>query len=409
MTIPYFQLLLAGTILAFVQGLAALPWIWGLDRRGVERGFKSPLAYLYVLGGILGLGLLLGWMMSQQRIESKLREYGYIYGSILHAQLALDFLVLGPQLLLLVWPKGGAVVLSTFREGWRQPMFWLISALATLLIVTSMVVPYFTFGEDYKMMKQLGFDVIMLSSLLFGLLAASISVYEEIEGRTAITVMSKPVNRRQFLIGKYLGTLFACWAMMLLLGWIFTWALEIKPTFDQMDQVSDPMPVELVNELAPRVDKLIPTAEGNAMAQGAMRWFGETIAHHLGLALAFGQVMVLLAICTAMATRTPFAVNLVICLFIFLIGHLAPVLVQVTQQASQQSDALKLVNFVAQLVNAVFPGLEYFDMGPAIIRDAPLDIASFCIYVMTVLAYASIYSAIGLIIGLLLFEDRDLA
>ncbi len=183
-------------------------------------------------------------IMSQYRIEGKLQEYGRYYGALLHASLALDFLVLMPQVLLLISPKIGAVALATFREGWRQPMFWVISLLATVLITLSMVIPYFTFGEDYKMMKQLGFDIVMLSAALFGLLAASISINEEIEGRTAITVMSKPINRRQFLIGKYLGTLMACWAMMLLLGWTLTWALYVKPYFDAMDDVIDPIPTE---------------------------------------------------------------------------------------------------------------------------------------------------------------------
>jgi ABC-type transport system involved in multi-copper enzyme maturation permease subunit len=409
MTTSFIDLCLAGLALAFAQALAALPWVWGLDPRGFKRWIKDPMVWLYALGAVAGLGLLIGWFMSGQRIESKLKEYGYYYGSFLHDQLVLDFLVVAPQLLLLVWPKGGAVALAAFRESWRQPMFWLIEGLATFLITASMVVPYFTFGEDYKMMKQLGFDIVMLSGALFGLLVTSISINEEIEGRTAITVMSKPINRRQFLIGKYVGIMFACWAMTLLLGWVLTWALYIKPFFDKLDDVNDTMPTEMVERLIPRIDKVVPTPEGNAVALGAAQWFGETLAHHLGLLLSFGQVMVLVAICTALATRMQFVINLVICLFIFFIGHLAPVLVAVTQPTAQQSDALSLVNFIARLINAVFPGLEYFDMGPAIIRDTALDVADFRIYVATVFGYAALYSAIALIVGLVLFEDRDLA
>ena len=410
MTTSFLQLCLAGVVLALIQAVAALPWIWGLDRRGFRRWVSDPTIMLYALGTVAGLGLFMAMFLSNQRIESKLQENGYYYGALLHAQLALDFLVLAPQFLLLISPKVGAVALAAFREGWRQPIFWLIAGLATLLMLFSMFIPYFTFGEDYKMMKQLGFDIVMLSAALFGLLAASISINEEIEGRTAITVMSKPINRRQFMIGKYLGTLMACWAMTLLLGWILTWVLYIKPHFDKMDDVHDDLPIELVKLLTPPADtNLVPTAEGNALALGAVQWFGESLAHHLGLLLSFGQVMVLLAICTALATRMQFVINLVICMFVFFIGHLAPVLVQVTQQISQQSDALKLVNFIAQLINAVFPGLEYFDMGPSIIRDTPLEVGSFAVYVATVFGYALIYSAIAMIGGLILFEDRDLA
>jgi len=410
MTTSLVSLVLVGTLLALIQGLAALPWIWGLDRRGFTRRLRDPMSWLTFVAGIAAAGVGLGWLMSQQRIEATLSSYGYRYGSLLHLQLAVDFLVLAPQAMLLVWPKAGAVMLATFRESWRQPLFWLVAAISIFLIAFSLVIPYFTFGEDFKMMKQLGFDVIMLASLLFGLLAASISINDEIEGRMAITVISKPINRRQFLIGKYLGVLLACWAMILLLGWVFTWALYIKPHFDQLDDINDPMPAEMIALLTPDApNKLLPTTEGNAFASGAVRWFGETLSHHLGLMLSFGQVMVLLAICTALATRMQFVVNLVICAVIFLIGHLAPVLVMSTSGTAQQSDALKLVNFIAQLINAVFPGLEYFDMGPAIIRDNPLDIKDFARYVLTVSGYAVIYSAIAIIVGLLLFEDRDLA
>jgi hypothetical protein len=421
MPTTFVSLFLAGLTLALMQAVAAIPWLWALNKRGFRSWIKDPLAYAYAAGAVIGAALVIAWFMSERRIEAVLSEWGRYYGSILHAQLAVDFLVLAPQLLLLVWPKGGAIALSTFRECWRQPMFWLIAILAAVIIAFSMVIPYYTFGEDYKMMKQIGFDIAMLSAALFGLLSASISINEEIEGRSAITVMSKPVNRRQFLIGKYLGTLLACWAMMLLLGWVLTYALYIKPHFDRLDDVNDTMTGEVVKLLAKPensrtvsealVDfaKLVPTTEGGYFAKGIALWTGETLAHHIGLLLGFGQVMVLLAICVALATRMTFVINLVICLFVFMIGHLAPVLVQSTAQLAQESAAMSLVHFIARLLNVVFPALENFLIGPAIIRDSYIPMRDFTIYVGTVFGYAVLYSGIGLILGLILFEDRDLA
>jgi hypothetical protein len=137
---------------------------------------------------------------------------------------------------------------------------------------------------------------------------------------------------------------------------------------------------------------------------------GETTAHHLGLVRVFGQVMILLAICTALATRVQFVVNLVICLGIFLIGNLSPIMVHVTDKPENEGNpALQLVRFIAQLFNAVFPSLDAFDMGPAIIRDTPLSTLSFAGFVATVLLYALLYTAIAILAGLVLFEDRDLA
>src|SRR5947208_2308932 len=145
---------------------------------------------------------------------------GRVYGCVLHMQLIFYLLIGVFGLVLLVWPRGGTVALAAFREGYRQPMFWLLTVATILLLIFSMVIPYFTFGDDFKMMKQLGFDMIMLATVVFTVLAASISVSDEIEGRTAVTLMSKPVTRRQFLLGKFLGILLAAGFMSLLLAWV---------------------------------------------------------------------------------------------------------------------------------------------------------------------------------------------
>jgi ABC-type transport system involved in multi-copper enzyme maturation permease subunit len=424
MSTPILNLIAPALILAIIQVLAALPWVSALDTRPFRKWISDTTVLSYLLGAIVLLTAAFTFEIRQLGDLTTLAQYGRFYGSILHLQLILDFIVLAPQLLLLVWPKGGAIAISALRESLRQPMFWLIFGLAKLLMWISIVLPYFTLGDDYKLMKQVNFDAVMLCAALFGLLAASLSVNEEIEGRTAITVISKPVSRRQFFIGKYLGILMACWTLTLLLGWVLTWTLYLKTYADSLEDVMDPMPMEVAENLKKPFQRILPTLEGKAIAagdtnppqgqpprtSGIASWFGETIAHHLGLFRVFGQVMIMLAICTALATRVQFVVNLVVCLGIFLIGNLAPIMVHVTQKPENESNAaLQLVSFLAQLFNAVFPALDSFDMGPAIIRDTPLGAVAFLGFVSTVFLYSLLYTGIAILAGLLLFEDRDLA
>ena len=418
MTTPFLNLFLGCLVLAVIQALAAIPWVSATDSRPFREWISDPRVLGYIGGSTLGLALVLALYIRSVGDLGEIEWNGRVFGAFLHLQLILDFVVLAPRLLLAVWPKGGAVAVSALRESIRQPMFWLILVLATLLLVVSTFIPYFTLGDDYKLMKQVGFDAIMLFSALFGLLTASISVYEEIEGRTAITVISKPVSRRQFLIGKYFGILMACFTMTLVLGWCLTWALHWKPRFDALDDVFDPMPIEVTNWLRPKAESLVPTTEMKAFAGGIDRkkpngmagWAGETLAHHIGLVRVFGQVTIMLAICTAMATRVQFVVNLVICLGIFLIGNLSPIMVHVTQKAGADGNAaFQLISFLAQLFNAVFPALDSFDMGPAIIRDTPLGTGDFLSFVLTVVLYSVLYTVAAALAGLLLFEDRDLA
>src|SRR5204863_9955332 len=134
--------------------------------------------------------------------RSSLEVTGRTYAAILQVQLTVDLFIALFVGILWALPKLGAVALAAFREGVRDWPFWLITIVAALLMVVSIFVPYFTFGEDYLMVKQLGYDTIMLGGVLFRALATSLSIAQEIEGRSAIIVMSKPGSRRQFMLGK---------------------------------------------------------------------------------------------------------------------------------------------------------------------------------------------------------------
>jgi ABC-type transport system involved in multi-copper enzyme maturation permease subunit len=404
--------LLSAVLLVLPQVVAALPWLYSLDPKTFRKQFTTSTGLgsftLVVLGLVFGLTIALNYRGASESLQL----YGRIYGAFLHLQILLDLFLFAPQLLILLWPKGGAVTLSAFRESWRQPMFWMILFFGILATWIAVVLPYFTFGDDFKMMKQIGFDIIMLCTLLFGAIAASISISEEIEGRTAITVMSKPITRRQFFIGKYLGVLFACGLMSGVLLINLNFALLANPELDQInkDRAYDPMPEQAKAGLVPVIEKNLQAGPPRIFGRGLGLWFGEVFAHTFGVALGFGQVMVLVAIATALATRLQFAVNLVIVVFVYLAGHLAPVISRATEGLQgSQSTSEELINFLAKLFGAILPSLEFFNMGPAIIRETPLDLWSFIGYTITVLGYSLIYTGICLIIGLLMFEDRDLS
>ena len=58
---------------------------------------------------------------------------------------------------------------------------------------------------------------------------------------------------------------------------------------------------------------------------------------------------------------------------------------------------------------AIVVRLDQFDLGAAVIRYAPLPMAEFALYTFQVTLYAVLYTAVALLFGLTLFEDRDLA
>ena len=104
------------------------------------------------------------------------------------------------------------IAANTFRELLRQPFFLLLTTASALFTVFLACVPYFGFGDDPKMVKDMALAVLLLSGLLLSVLCASSTVAQEIRHGTALTVLSKPVGRLTFLLGKYVGL---AWAVML--------------------------------------------------------------------------------------------------------------------------------------------------------------------------------------------------
>lgn len=421
----FLVLLVAGIVLVGVPIVAVLPLVsvlgadalasWRRQLTGGQLAQRVGLGLLLVVGAGLLLALFLLLVQNRERLEI----WGRLYGALLHILLTADLFLLVFGVMLRFWPKGGAVALAAFREGLRQPMFWLLAAAVVVLLVVSLFVPYFTFNpsDEYKMMKLIGYDIVMLGAVAFGVIAAGMSISEEIEGRTAITLMSKPVSRRQFLLGKFMGILLTALALTALTGWFLVWALYAKPFLDH-EPFTDPLQSTLQPRLVALVQKAVAADEAAHFVQGIILWFGEVLAVTPGLVVGFSQVMVLLAIATALATRLTMIINLVACLVLFFLSHLAPVLVQTAQNQQlrfaaehpgQSSAALDLVQFMAQLFDTLLPALDFFNMGPATIRDTPLEPGPLAWYVASVFLLAGMYTAIALLAGLILFEDRDLA
>src|ERR1051326_8901988 len=184
-----------GVALMALQALAAVPWLivvllppgrevsWRRELFGAQNLARN----LMVIGGVVVCGVLLGAMFKVVTDGEQQQLYGRIYGAVLHFQILIDLFVLVHAGLLQVWPKGAAVALAAFREGLRQPMFWLLLLVGFLLMALFPFIAYFTLGDDQVMVKEMGYEVLTLFALIFGVLTASMAISDEIEGRTAIT------------------------------------------------------------------------------------------------------------------------------------------------------------------------------------------------------------------------------
>ncbi len=98
-----------------------------------------------------------------------------------------------------------AIAVNAFMELVRQPIYLILMTVSAGFSVFLAAVPYFGFGDDPKLVKDMTLATTLLSGLLTAVLCASASVAQEIRTGTALTVLSKPVGRVSFLLAKFVG------------------------------------------------------------------------------------------------------------------------------------------------------------------------------------------------------------
>jgi ABC-type transport system involved in multi-copper enzyme maturation permease subunit len=272
-------------------------------------------------------------------------------------------------------PKMTAVTLATAKTDFAQTVYLLVMAVGVFLLLLFIIMPMNTFGHDIKGMKTAGFALIPFLGLFVAIWSASTSLSEEIDGKTALTVLSKPVSRLDFILGKFTGIAWSTLFMCTVLGLVLLMGVSYKPVYDEREGAD----LQLTWQLC----------------------FGEMAQTIPGLVLVYLQVVVMTAISVAISTRLPFIPNLLICFTIWALGHLTPQLVQSQVVAEQMAPIV----FFSQLIALVFPVLDHFDVQASVAgnRIVPLAYLGWCF------VYATIYSTIAMLFALTLFEDRDLA
>jgi Cu-processing system permease protein len=112
----------------------------------------------------------------------------------------------------------GLIALNTFREATRDRMLTGVTiAGVTLLLVTWLLSPL-ALGEGTRLTVDLGLSAISLLGLLVVLLVGTSLVAKEIERRTIYNLLSRPIRRSAYLVGKWAGLSAALWMVAAILG-----------------------------------------------------------------------------------------------------------------------------------------------------------------------------------------------
>ncbi len=318
-----------------------------------------------------------------------------------------------------------AIAHNTFVETIRQPIFGVLLWVGVGLLIINPSLAAFSLesGSDIKIVKDVGLATLLLYGLLASVFSATSVITREIESHTVLTVVSKPVSRPVFLLGKYLGVCGAVLVGYYVLCMVFLMTVRhgvLETVTQKYDQ-----PVLLFG-VGAIVLSLIAATFGNyvygwhfpsaltawVVPLGTLaviltafispEWSFQEFAKDFrdlqmiyAVVMSFCGVLVLTAFAVTLATRLGQVVTLLLCAGVYLAGLLAD---HYLGQAAASGQA-----WLFKPLYAIMPNFQFFWAGDALTQGATIMAG----HVAQVAAYAALYSLAVLGVGVALFETRE--
>lgn len=120
------------------------------------------------------------------------------------------------------------IALNTFKEIVRNKFLYLILVFAFLFIIFSISLWKLTIWEDNKVVVDFGIAMIEIFWFVWVLFVWSQLLFKEIEWKTIFLILSKPIKRYEFILGKFFGFSFVIFLITFLQSILYIWVLFFK-------------------------------------------------------------------------------------------------------------------------------------------------------------------------------------
>jgi Cu-processing system permease protein len=247
-----------------------------------------------------------------------------------------------------------AIAKLTIREAIRNKILYLLLGFAVLLIGFSWIIGKLTVGDESKIVKDLCISSIHIFGVSITIFIGISLVFKEMEKRTIYLVISKPIHRYQFLLGKFAGLALTLFGVLFVLIVLFYGVLFVR------------------GESSLRV--LL------AFYPMYLEWL--IVA---GIAILFS------------AFSTPL-LSTMMTLAAFLMGHLTESLLMLKDRLSSQ-----LADLILSGLFYALPNLELFNIRSQMVHNLPLPGG----YLLTALLYWILYLGTLLMFGAFVFQKKD--
>lgn len=244
---------------------------------------------------------------------------------------------------------------NAFREAIRDKIYVLVVAFGLLMVLSTIIMSPLTVGAQEKIVADIGLGSMSIFALLVVLFLGSGMVHKEIDKRTIVAILSKPITRLDYLLGKFLG----------LLGTLFVLVVAMTALF----------------VLACLVTKA-----------------GFHAAYLLSIGLSLCEMMVVVSVLILFSSFTSPVLTSLFTLATFLAGHT----VQDLERFALVMDS-HAVERAMKVVRLILPNLDLFNVRNAAVHGLPIETA----HVVWAVAYGFLYSGLMLVLADVLFRRRE--
>ena len=271
-----------------------------------------------------------------------------------------------------------AIVGNTLTGLTRLKIFYVLLLFALFLIGSSVFLAQMTFQQEFQVLKDIALGAMSLFTSLLAVIATARLLPQDIEDRTAYTVLAKPVSRFEYLAGKLLGVLLLLALSLIAMSTLFFAVLILREQ-------------SVLNETARQM--AAAPAEQSAEALRVVRASAFNLNLFSGIAVIYLKGCLLAALTlfvSTFATSTIFTT--IVMAFVYFIGHLEPIAREYWLQTNSAGWFTK--TFLA-LVAMVFPDLQLFNLTDDVVAGNAIPAAVLYQTIGMGLFYISFYLALA--------------
>jgi ABC-type transport system involved in multi-copper enzyme maturation permease subunit len=110
---------------------------------------------------------------------------------------------------------------NTVRESVRNKVLYALLFFAVVLIGSGVMVGALSYVESDRILQDIGLGSVRLFGVAIAIFVGIQLIHKEVDRRTVYTILSKPISRGEFLLGKFAGLTLTIWMLGAIMGGAF--------------------------------------------------------------------------------------------------------------------------------------------------------------------------------------------